>query len=117
MDRPAYGLCLPVQYVRCRDGDTVVVSLYDSEREWAIRLINTWCVEMHEPDGKEAKAYAEKILSGCNNLALYIPAPHYLKNLLQNLTFDRIPGWLFISETRTLNEIMVAQGYATETKP
>jgi endonuclease YncB( thermonuclease family) len=117
MDRPAYGLCLHVKYARCRDGDTVVVSLVGSEREWAIRLIDTWCPELSEPGGKEAKVFAEQILTQCEDLAVYIPAPHDIHNLLANITFDRIPGHLFVSETKTLNVMLIEAGHATPHKP
>ena len=116
MNRPPHGLCLPVEYRKCRDGDTVVVVLAESPRVWAIRLIDCWCPELHEPGGKEAKQYAEKVLSQCTHLSVFLPAPHDIHNLLSNVTFDRLPGYLWINDDRTLNEIMVAGGHATKEK-
>lgn len=116
MNRPPHELCLPVEYQRCCDDGTIVVSLAGSTRIWNIRLIDCWCPEMHEPGGREAKQYAEKILKQCSNLAVYIPAPHDIHNLLANITFDRVPGHLFVNDTRTLSEMMVAGGHGTVTK-
>lgn len=113
---PPFGFCSPVHYHRCRDGDTVEVCLPQSDRVWAIRLIDCWCREMHEPGGIEAKQYAEKVLEQVDHLSVFIPAPRDVHNLLANLTFDRIPGYLFVSCDRTLNEMMVAAGHATKTK-
>lgn len=117
MERPPFGLCLPCTFVRCRDGDTVEVSLPGSDHVWAIRLIRCWCKEMHEPGGREAKQFAEKILMQAGNtLSVFIPAPRDVHNLLRNLTFDRVPGYLYVNAEQTLNEMMVLGGHATETK-
>ena len=117
MRRPPHGICLPVEYRRCRDGDTIVVSLIGSSRVWNIRLIDCWCQELHEPGGREAKQYAEKLLTLCSDLSVFIPALHDTHNLLANITFDRIPGHLFVTHNRTLSEMMVAGGHATKEKP
>lgn len=122
MRRPEPGLCIPVMYRYCRDGDTVVVSLSGSFREWAIRLIDCWCPELHSRDEQQkqraikAKEYAEDVLDKADSLYLWIPAPKHVDNLLKNLTFDRIPGYLFVSSMVTLNEMMVMAGHATKEK-
>jgi endonuclease YncB( thermonuclease family) len=98
------------------DGDTVIVGAPGSKYEWRIRLIDTWRPEPREPGGKEAKQYAKKVLGNCQHPAVFIPTPEDCHNLLSQITFDRIPGYIFVSETRTLNEMLVDGGHATKTK-
>jgi len=118
MRLPAYGLCLPCNYRRCRDGDTVEISLPGSDRRWAIRLIDCWAPETHEAGGPEAKAYIEQLLDRANGrLSVWIPAPRHVENLLRNLTFDRIPGRLFIGTDFDVSEAMVRAGHATADRP
>ena len=116
MNRPPHGLCLPVEYRRCRDGDTIEVGIAGSRWVWAIRLIDCWCPELHKPGGKEAKQYAEKMMKQCLHPAIFIPAPHDITNLLGAVTFDRIPGYIFLSKSKSLNELLVAAGHATAEK-
>ena len=118
MKRPPYGFSSPVKYLRCRDGDTVVVSLSGSNRRWAIRLLDCWCPESHKPGGTEATLYAEKLLSECSELSLFVPRPDNVFELLKSLfSFDRLLGHLFISKDQTLSEAMVEAGHATKEKP
>lgn len=116
---PPFGLHLPVDASRTKviDGDTVVVSLTDSPREWKLRLIDTWCAELPTEEGKRAKKGAEEFVAAATEQSVFIPAPKHVKNLLSNLTFDRIPAYLFIAPDLTLNAAMVIAGYATEKKP
>ena len=116
MSHPQHGLSLPVHFHRCRDGDTVEVRLSLSERVWAIRLIDCWCPELNKPGGLEAKAFAQGVLGAAGELTLFIPMPHYVDNLLKNLTFDRIPGHLFVGDDN-LASLLIAAGHATEAKP
>jgi len=110
---PPTGLCVHVRYRRCRDGDTVEVSTRHSDRLWAIRLIDCWCPELREEGGHEAKEFAESVLSGADDVYAYIPEPDNAVSLLKNLTFDRIPGYLFVGAGRSLNEMLVDAGHAT----
>lgn len=114
--RPQPGLCLPCELEKVRDGDTVVVRVLAGAYQWAIRLIDCWAPEGYTNKGKAASAYAATILATTPNLHVYIPAPNYTENLLKNLTFDRIPGYIYLSETKTLNELMVESGHATARK-
>ena len=116
MQRPDLGLSLPCKFHRCIDGDTIEIQFPGSERVWKIRLIDCWCPELDTPKGKEAKQYAEKIMKGCMNPVVYIPIPRDIYNLLGNLTFDRILGYIFVGEAMTLNEIIVLAGHGTKTK-
>lgn len=115
--RPPYGLCLPCQVVRVIDGDTVIVSFKASEREWKLRLINCWCAEMNTADGKRAKKGAEDFLRGVTTTSVFIPAPRNAINLLSNLTFDRIPAYLYLDHELTLNEALCLAGFATSQRP
>ena len=113
---PPTGLCLHVRYVRCRDGDTIEVSTRHSERIWAIRLIDCWCPELREEGGPEARGYAEEVLEAADEVYCFIPEPGNAVSLLKNLTFDRIPGYLFIGTGRSLNEMLVDANHATTNK-
>jgi endonuclease YncB( thermonuclease family) len=117
MRRPPPGLCLPVVVDSVRDADTVVVRLPRSPYKWAIRLIDVWAPELSTPQGKKAKAFVEDVLADIDQLYLWLPAPRDVESILKNLTFDRLPGHLFVSSDRTLNEMVVQAGYATKTKP
>ena len=115
--RPRAGLCLRARYVRCRDGDTVEVSVAHSARIWAIRLIDCWCAEKNTPAGVAAREYAESVLQDVEDLHVFIPFDELGPNLLRGLvSFDRILGEVWVDQTKTLNEMMVSAGHATAKK-
>lgn len=114
--RPRVGLCIPVRYSRCRDGDTVEVSLPQSAYVWAIRLLDCWCPELNKPGGREAKEFAESVLEDCEDLFLFLPIVSPITNIAKILSFDRLVGELWVSPTQTLNEMLVEAGYATRAK-
>ena len=115
--RPPVGICVPVRYRRCRDGDAVEVSLPKSDYIYAVRLADCWCPEMREDGGKDAKEFAESVLEDCESIHLFIPLDGMNTNILAALsTFDRVVGVLWVSPTKTLNEMLVEAGYATKTK-
>jgi len=116
--RPPVGICIPVRYVRCRDGDTVEVSLPKSEYVYAVRLADCWCPEMREEGGVAAKEFAESVLDNTESLHLFIPLDGVGVNILAALTtFDRVVGELWVSSTKTLNEMLIEAGYASREKP
>jgi endonuclease YncB( thermonuclease family) len=112
---PPHGLCLPCRFRRCRDGDTVEVSLPGSERIWAIRVMNVDTPERGHAGFIEAKAFAEEVLNnGDGNLSVWIPMPRLGSfNLLgQLVTFDRLVGDIFIGSEDRLSEMLVHAGHA-----
>ena len=122
---PGTGLCLPVTYDHCRDGDTVVVRIPGSVFTWAIRLKDCWCPPLSTLEGYEATQLAEKLLVQADPtvLRLFIPAPTSSNVLKDLLSFDRIIGYIFISEHDnteypfvTLNEALVMAGKASSSK-
>ncbi len=116
MLRPPHGICLPCRFVRVRDGDTVEVSVY-SGLVWAIRLLDCCCPELHEPGGPEAKAFAEQVLEEADaELSVWIPAPRETTNLLKNLTFDRVPGDIYVGTERTLTSMLLGKKLARRWK-
>jgi endonuclease YncB( thermonuclease family) len=118
MTRPPYGLCLPCRLVRAIDGDTVVVALPGSCREWSIRLLDCWAAEMDTPQGRRAKDFLESRLAGQEGLAVFVPAPKEPIHLLRQLvTLDRVLARLFLADGRDVSELMVAGGLASPEKP
>lgn len=117
MNRPPYGLCFPVERFNVIDGDTVAVVFVGGSHVWKIRLLDCWCSELHEPAGREAKQYAEKLLATSAQLSVFVPQPKDTTNLIRAyFSFDRLLGHIFISETQTLSEMLVAAGHATKEK-
>lgn len=114
--RPPAGICVPVRYLRCRDGDTVEVSLPHSALIHAVRLVDCWCPELRQPGGPEAKEFAESVLEDCEELFLFVPLPPNMVNIARLFSFDRVVGQLWINQTQTLNEMLVAAGHATRMK-
>lgn len=120
MNKPTLGLCLPVSVLKVRDGDTVLVRFPQSEREWAVRLLDCWCPELSSADQRQQAAAAKEFLwevltTGDGDLLLHIPPPES-GNLLKDLvTFDRLLGYLWRGDI-CVNQLMVAKGYASTRK-
>lgn len=127
---PPFGLSLPVELVEIRDGDTIVVRLRGMALVWAVRLVDCWCPELHRGAsasrqlGERASEYARQVLQdgpNAGDLRWFIPLPEIEQgtrnvNLLSWLTFDRIPGYLFVGPDQTLNRLLVLAGLASSTK-
>ena len=114
--RPPTGISVPVELVRCRDGDTIEVRLSGSIFIWAVRLIDCWCEESGTARGDEATRIIEKELKNAESLKLYVPFRE-TANFLKNFSFDRVLGHIYVSERKTISEIMVSYGLASKTKP
>jgi len=113
MIRPEFGLCLPCRVRRCRDADTIEISLPGSDRVWAIRLAGIDAPERNTEAGKRAKAWVEGVLEeAADQLAVWIPAPKKATHLLAELTFDRIVGDIWVGTERRLSQMLLAAGLA-----
>lgn len=111
--RPPYGACFPVKFRRARDGDTISVSLVHSDRQWFIRLHGVDTPERGEPGFADAKQLTERLCREAeltDDLAVFIPRPADLENLLANVTFDRLPGLVFLNESVELGDVLVRRG-------
>jgi endonuclease YncB( thermonuclease family) len=124
---PPYGFCVPVTPSKARDGDTVVVHVQHLALEWAVRLIACWCPELHRGSkesqaiGKRAKAFAQDVLDKADegDLRWFVPFSSIDGeniNILKFLSFDRVPGYLYVGPTQTLNRMLVDAGLASTTK-
>lgn len=125
MTRPPFGICLPCRYRRCRDGDTVEITVTGAYL-WAIRLEDCWAPEKHTDAGKAAAAFARHVLENTTDLTVWVKLSPEIEakvrsgqplNLLKEVaTFDRLVGHLYIDGDTTLSEMMVRAGHATVTK-
>ena len=112
--RPGFfGLHLPCKYVRARDGDTIEVQIL-SGLTWAIRLIGVNCFERYTGEGKAATKFVKDVLEEADDLSVWLPAPKHAENLLKNLTFDRVPGHVFVGESN-LADMIVHAGHGAYT--
>lgn len=125
MIRPPYGICLPCRYRRCRDADTIEITVSGSY-VWAIRLEDCWAPEKHTDEGKRATEYSRHVLENTTDLAVWVKLPPEIETkvrngkpinvLLEVATFDRLVGHLFIDGDTTLSEMLVKAGHATQSK-
>jgi len=120
---PPHGLCLPCEWVRNRDGDTVIVRLRTGQ-EIAIRLKDCWAPEKQTKDGRASHRFLDVLLEKATRpLSVYFGLPDTgpndtidITDILKVFTFDRAVGRLFIGDI-DVNEIMISRGHATREKP
>lgn len=115
---PPEGICLPVAYDHCRDGDTVVVKIPGSAFTWAVRLMDTWCPEKYTQQGYQARRFAEMTMERADpaGVRLFIPLPSSTNLLRDLLSFDRVLGYIFLDDKHTLNDLLVQRKHASSTK-
>ena len=100
------------------DGDTVYLTPLGGRLIWPIRLIDCWAPELRDPGGIEARDHCRKLLAAAaGKIWMEIPAPRSKAWPLADLSFERVPGYVWLNETTTLNEAMIAAGHATPTRP
>lgn len=117
MQLPQYGLTLPCIVRRVIDGDTVIVSIPGSQRQWRIRLLDCWAPELSTEAGQAAKRAAEELVADADKLSVFVPAPANAVAPLSILTMGRVLGHVFLRTDETLSEAMVARGLAVKEKP
>jgi len=116
MRQPPYGYCIPVKYIRYRDGDTVIVQLRTGQ-DTAIRLDGIDTPERGEEGYQKANDLVNELLETADEIALWIPLPGAGKDgkldvidILHASSFDRIPGRLF-ADGLDVSEVMSRFGY------
>ena len=111
--RPPHGSCLPVTYNRCRDGDTIEVSVTGA-LVWAIRISGIDCPEKRDHGGFEASDFTNRICDDADRLSLFIPCPERV-NILKELSFDRVVGDIFVESSEHngwVSDLLVDAGHA-----
>ena len=101
MTAPDLGICLPVTYIRCRDGDTVVLHMRTGSKI-AVRMIGVDAPELREPGGQEAADALHSVLVAADELRIFIPLAETgpdgqldVFDVLRAMTFDRVPAYIF----------------------
>ena len=115
MKEPPYGLCYPCSIERVIDGDTIVVRIFGYELN--VRLLDCWAPEVRgveKPDGLDSKAALIGRIHSASRYSVHIPASH--GSLAEVVTLGRVLGRVFL-DGEDASEFMVANGYATATKP
>jgi len=122
MNLPAYGITSHCRYVGCRDGDTVILRVSWWPDAVVVRLMDCWCCECDDqrPIVKKAalaaKVFANEVLSNGGELSLHLPGHIFAKGLVKALSFDRIPGHIFVGTEKTLSDMIVMSGHGWRTK-
>jgi len=127
-ETPRLGLCVPVEYKRAVDGDTIDLSLPGGSLKWRIRLLNCWCPELHRGPatsktlGREAMLYADGILSdNSKDLRVWFPISQDLDldgaNPLDMFSFNRLLGAVYIGVYGLeLGRLLIEAELASSTK-
>jgi len=115
---PPAGLTIPVTYERARDGDTIEVRIRGSAFVWAVRLLDCWVPELRTEVGQQARDFVVDVLHRLDpiDLRLFIPAPETSNVLRDVFSFDRVLGYLYVSSSTTLNQMLVQRGLASSRK-
>jgi hypothetical protein len=109
---PKLGITLPCQYRYAREADMIQLAIGGSE--FCVRLIDCWAPPREgglNLDSYTARAAAQHHLEHAKQLVLWVPAPPRLDDLIP-LQSD-LAGFLFISESMTLNELLVNGQHCT----
>jgi hypothetical protein len=105
----------------------VLVHIKRLSLEWAIRLAECYCPEVSRgPEaskalGRRARDFTRSVLEEADegDLRWFVPFSNIDGeniNILKFLTFDRVPGYLYVGPTQTLNRMLVSAGLASSTK-
>lgn len=123
MNLPPKGICVDCKWEKARDGDTVELRLRTGQTI-AVRLLGINCPEKNTQEGQDAKHFLESLLEENDNpLSLWLPPLKDtdgdgildVKEILSQMTFDRVPGVLFIG-TQDVGGILIRHGHAATLK-
>lgn len=122
---PQIGLCVPAYFAGVRDADTILVQLRGSSFVFALRLRDVWAPEINEKNetrreiARHGKLWLQELCQEQSDLIVFIDLSGVGNQPLKALTFDRIPAWVWFDSRKpqpTLNEQIVANGFASSTK-
>lgn len=108
---PPKGWTTNADLVRVIDGDTIVVEV---RRTLKVRLKDCWAPERSHADGPASTANLKRLL-GDGPVVLHVPVE---SGEVEDIwTFGRVLGtvWRADYPHRSVNEVQVAEGFATET--
>jgi len=113
-----FGICGPVVYRRCRDGDTVLVVGKNTDWPITVRLLDVWCPDGDRELNRAAVEYIQSIMTASYETVLFVPIEvRNNKPVLTSLvSFDRVLGYVHIGEYGTLNSMLIRKNLASSTK-
>jgi endonuclease YncB( thermonuclease family) len=108
-----HGWCGEVKVTRpAYDADTPTFSATDGLLSLRFRLIGVQAWELDEEGGLAGRDFVrEKLREYVDRTTVWIPPPTHPDNPLADLTFGRIPAYVFLGDDGTLNEAIVKAGY------
>lgn len=117
---PPLGICLPCEWVSCRDGDTVNIRLRTGQ-QIGVKLMDCHIPDRNTKGCLEANHFLESLFEQDGPLRAWFPLVdendvHKLVHILQSFAFELASGRIFIG-TEDVSEIMVQRGFATREEP
>ena len=112
---PTPGVTTRCKITRVIDGDTVDVQVTYPLR---VRLKDCWAGELSTVSGEEAsEALKQRVKQSMTGDAILLVPTGQAHNAMDVFTFGRVLGVLWLAhEPQSLNEWMIANGYATAQK-
>ena len=111
--RPPHGWSTQAHVVRVIDGDTIEVEI---TRRLRVRLLDCWAPETRHLGGLESTENLKRLLAD-SEVTLLVPTDS--EDVSDIWTFGRVLGyvWSTADADKSVSQLQVEQGHATERKP